>query len=111
MGPGVDGRATTCTGPITSSARTTDSRLTNRRIAPPQAPFYNREAAITRVSRATVPEPTTRSQATNADRYTKRRSGREDHLRPSDGYVAQHGAFLVRELSGGRTLGTGRAVS
>src|SRR2546421_2422976 len=67
MGPGVDGRATTCTGPITSTARTTDSRLTNRRIAPPHAHFYNRDADVTRVGRATVPEPTTRSQATNAD--------------------------------------------
>src|SRR5438067_437651 len=67
--PDVDGCAMTCTGPITTTARTADSRTTSRRIAPPHAHFYNRDADVTRDSRATLPEAKRRSQATNRDRH------------------------------------------
>src|SRR2546427_11030964 len=65
--PDVDGCEMTCTGPITTTARTADSRTTSRRIAPPHAHFYNRDADVTRDSRATLPEAKRRSQATNRD--------------------------------------------
>src|SRR3989440_12800978 len=65
--PDVDGCEMTCTGPITTTARTADSRTTSRRIAPPHAHFYNRDADVTRDSRATLPEAKRRSQVTNRD--------------------------------------------